>query len=119
MKKRPVLRIEQLEARETPDVSLSHPGAFALPSLPSHATVLNGNSVIPSPLAWTEQLYSAAQALPDAASRAEAASYLQALEKLFNNSDIQGLVDGSADTLTTEASAPGSQPDDSPSSSSK
>lgn len=110
MKKRPVLRIEQLEARETPDVSLGHPGAFAVPSLPNHAAVLNGQPVVPSPLAWTEQLQSVAQALPDPARRAEAASYLQALERLFNDSDIQRLVDGSADTLAAEASAPRSQP---------
>jgi hypothetical protein len=112
MKKRRVLGIEQLEARETPDVSLGHAGAYSLPSLPVDAAIHNGHLLPPSTLLpGSEQAYTAPKALPDLAHQAEAASYLQALERLFNE-DFQHLVDRAAESLaqetpaaTTEASA--------------
>jgi len=104
MKKRRILGIEQLEARETPDVSLGHAGAYSLPSLPANSTVLNGQILPPTNLLpGSDQPYSSAEALLDAAGHAEATSYVQALERLFNSGDFQPLVDGAADALTGQA----------------
>jgi hypothetical protein len=110
LKKRRVLRIEQLEARETPDVSLGHAGAaYSLPSLPANAAVLSGHLQLPPDLLpGSEQTYSSTEALLDPAHQSEAVSYVQALERLFNGADFHQLADDplSADTQAIKPEQP-------------
>src|SRR5581483_1576897 len=104
MKKRRVLGIEQLEARETPDVSLGHAGAYSPPSLPANSTVLNGQFLPPlNLLPGSGQGHNSPEALLDLSRQSEATSYVQALERLFHGGDYQPLVDGAADALTEAA----------------
>src|SRR5712691_10072111 len=87
MKKRRILGLEQLEARDTPDVSLGH---SALPLPPKPAFFGEGSSVVPR--------------APDDSS-ADAFSW-QALETLFSNSDeMERLLADSARLLPSAASA--------------
>jgi len=81
MKKRRLLGLEQLEARETPDVSLCPSAACPLPQLGSRLTALNENSV----LASRHLLGTTADDLldPFAHGRLD----IQALETIFSSSE--------------------------------
>jgi DNA-directed RNA polymerase specialized sigma24 family protein len=83
MKKRPIPRIEQLEAREVPDVSLGHAApCFASPG-PARIDVLAHSPVTYSPPAGNPALADAGMAIPKPAGEAQDVPALQALESLF------------------------------------
>jgi hypothetical protein len=115
MKKSPIPQIEQLEARETPDVALSHAAAGAVASAPAQ-DALAARAVLDRPTvpSFSELL----QPLPTAETAEgifENPTYLQVLETIFVNSeDLQQLLDRPAKTGTaarTQTAEPGVQAD--------
>src|SRR5262249_55445555 len=101
-------RIEQLEARETPDVSLSHAPACAVVPRPAQALVsqeLLDRPAFPSLSARLE----APATIPGAVigQAFENSTYLQILETIFINAEnVQQLLDRTEKALPT-ASTPG------------
>ena len=92
MKKRRVLRVEQLEARETPDVSLAAT-AYPLPPVSGRPAVVGSD-----PVGLADPLPPPAARDPDEASRPSGPS-LQALEHVFANvEELDQLLAGTVPT---------------------
>ncbi|HLN27377.1 MAG TPA: hypothetical protein VK395_06510 [Gemmataceae bacterium] len=112
MKKRRVLGIEQLEARETPDVSIGSAAACSVPAAPTDPTVSSESLLSDSITPGSDHQYTFDQTSSDVVFTSDvgdgtlstAGSYLQALERLFNEGAFQQFLDRGADALSPEAS---------------